>query len=401
MRVDVAVVGAGIMGLSTALHAARAGLKVHVVDAGRIGHGASGLNGGQVIPGLKFDPESLVETFGLAQGEKLVNFAARMADRVFDLIATENLDVPHNRSGWIQACHTETALAAAESRFRQWNARGADVAMLDDAAIAKLVGASNYHGGFLDRRAGVINPLAYTLELARIARAAGAEISENSACRKLEKRADGWVLTFADGQEMHARSVVVATNASSDDLVPGLARSLVALHSFQIATEPLSEHVIRDILPQGHAVSDSRRILVYFRRTPDRRLILGGRGPMRRPNHADDWGHLERAMGRLFPSLSDVAIEDRWHGRVAMTPDHLPHLHEPEKGLITMVGCNGRGVALMTAMGSSITDYLVSGDDGALPLPITPIQPIPLHVLHKIGVAAMIGWYRMLDSIEH
>ena len=397
---DVAIVGGGIMGLASALHAARAGMKVHVLEAGRIGDGASGLNGGQVIPGLKYDPDWLIRSFGDRRGEAMVRFAAGTADSVFDLIRDENLDVPHNRNGWIQACHTERSLVAAELRFKQWAARGAEVAMLDEQGIAKLIGTGNYHGGFLDRRAGVINPLAYTFELARVAREAGAAITERAECRKLEKRPDGWLLSFSDGREMRAKYVIVATNAYSGSLIPRLSRSLVALHSFQIATEPLSEHVMRDILPQGQAVSDSRRILVYFRKTPDRRLILGGRGPMRRPTHSDDWSHLERALERLFPSLADAVIEKRWYGRVAMTPDHLPHLHEPEKGLLTFVGCNGRGLGLMTAISKCLVGYLQSGDPTAMPFPITPIKPIPFHFLRNLGVAAMIGWYRMLDAVE-
>jgi glycine/D-amino acid oxidase-like deaminating enzyme len=129
-------------------------------------------------------------------------------------------------------------------------------------------------------------------------------------------------------------------------------------------------------------------------------LIIGGRGPMSRPSHIDEWAHLERAMSRLFPSLSDVGIEKRWYGRVAMTPDHLPHLHEPEKGLLTFVGCNGRGVGMMTAISKHLVDYINSGDPETLPFPITPIRPIPFHFFRNIGVAATIAWYRMLDAIE-
>jgi glycine/D-amino acid oxidase-like deaminating enzyme len=399
-NVDVAIVGGGIMGLASAFHAARRGLGVRVVEARRIGQGASGLNGGQVIPGFKYDPDWLIEHFGSAHGEALIQFAAGTADAVFDLIRSEKLDVPHNRSGWIQACHTELAMQAARERHRQWSARAADVALLDAAEIEKLIGTSNYHGGFLDRRAGVINPLAFTLELARIAAAAGARISENKECRRLEKTGDGWTLGLASGETIRARKVIVATNAYSGNLVPGLAQSLVALHSFQVATEPLPDRIGRDILPEGQAVSDSRRILVYYRKTADKRLILGGRGPMTMPRHVDDWAHLERAVIRLFPLLADVKIEKRWFGRVAMTPDHLPHIHEPEKGLVTLVGCQGRGVGLMTAASARVVDYISGGDPDVLPFPITPIKPIPFHPFRRIGVAALIAWYRMLDAIE-
>jgi len=399
-NVDLAIVGGGIMGLASALHAARRGLRVRVVEAGRIGEGASGLNGGQVIPGLKYDPEWLIEHLGSQRGEALVRFAEGTADAVFDLIREENLDVPYNRSGWIQACHTAKALEAAKSRHRQWAARGADVALLDETEITRLIGTFDYYGGVLDRRAGGINPLAFTLELARIATAAGAKISENKRCRKLEKTGDGWNVMLHSGETIRANKVILAANAYSDELVPGLAQSLVALHSFQIATEPLPERIGRDILPGGQAVSDSRRILVYYRRTVDGRLVLGGRGPMRAPRRAEDWAHLERAMVRLFPLLADVKIEMRWFGRVAMTPDHLPHVHEPEKGLVTLVGCQGRGVGLMAAASKRLVDYVADGDPAVLPFPVTPIRPIPFHRFRRIGVAALITWYRMLDAIE-
>lgn len=399
-NVDIVVIGAGFMGLTSALHAARRGLDVHVVEAARIGEGASGLNGGQVIPGLKYDPEWLLEHFGSARGEALIQFAAGTADAVFDLIRDENLDVPHNRNGWIQACHTEAAMEAAAIRHRQWAARGADVEMLDANRIEKLIGTANYHGGFLDRRAGGINPLAFVFELARIATEAGAKISENTQCIRVEKATGGWIVSLANGKSIRARKVILATNAYSSGLIPGLAQSLVALHSFQIATEPLPERTSRDILPERQAVSDSRRILVYYRRTADDRLILGGRGPMGTPSHTDDWGHLERAMIRLFPLLSDIRIDKRWYGRVAMTPDHLPHFHQPEKGLVTLVGCQGRGIGLMTSAARHVVDYLESSDPDALPFPITAIKPIPFHMFRRIGVGALIAWYRTLDAIE-
>lgn len=397
---DLLIVGGGILGLSTALHAARSGLSVQILEARHIGEGASGLNGGQVIPGLKYDPDWLVEHFGPEAGNALVRFAAGTADSVFDLIAQENLAVPFARNGWIQAAHTQTALRNAETRDRQWRERGADVQLLDSSAIAALTGTNGYLGGWLDRRAGIIDPLSFTTELARIAAEAGVGIAEEQHASSLRNEGGVWRISTDSGLQLTARSVVVATNAYSDGLVPGLARTIVPLHSFQLATAPLPGNLAGSILPGGHAVSDSRRILVYFRKTPDDRLILGGRGRMALPRHDSDWAHLHRAMIRIFPFLSGVPVEKRWFGRVAVTPDHLPHIHSPAPGLIAVVGCQGRGVGLMTSLGKHLANHLLTGDPASLPFPVTPVRPIPFHAFRQVGVAAAIAWYRTLDALE-
>lgn len=397
---DLLIVGGGFMGLSAARYAAHAGLNVRVVDAGRIGEGASGLNGGQVIPGLKFNPDWILQHFGEDHGARLNAFAETTADVLFDTIETERLNVPYERSGWIQACHTETALASAAERHKQWAARGANVAMLDATEVNRIVGTDNYTGGFYDKRAGVVQPLALTLELARIAKEAGVEITENTSCTRLSKRDGGWVAQTSKDAEITASNVILATNAYTDGLIPGLAQTLVPLHSFQVATPVLPEDLQRQILPGRQAVSDSRRIVIYYRKSPDGRMVLGGRGRMSTPRGPKDWAHLEHGLTRIFPALENTPIEKRWFGRVAMTADGLPHIHEPEKGLVTIVGCQGRGVAMMTAIGRHFIDYIMSGDAKALPFPISPVRPIPFHAFRQVGVAATIAWYRMLDTVE-
>ena len=399
-RCDLVVVGAGFLGLSTALHAARAGKAVRVIEARGIGEGASGLNGGQVIPGLKYDPEWLIERFGAKQGEALIGFAAGTADAVFDLIRNERLDVPYCRSGWIQAAHTQAALEAAAERRRQWAARRADATLIDAEEIAALTGSSGYAGGWLDRRAGTVQPLALTRELARLATDAGVRVATETRATKLTRRDGTWSVETDAGGRVVAPAVVVAANAYADDLVPGLARSIVWLHSLQIATAALPPQLATAVLPGGQAVSDSRRILVYYRKCPDGRLVLGGRGRMAEPAAPEDWRHLRHAMLRLYPALAKVPIERRWYGRVAMTPDHLPHIHEPAPGLIAVVGCQGRGVGLMTALGPRIAAYLETRDPVQLPLPLTPIRPIPLHRFRRVGVTATIAWYRLRDGLE-
>lgn len=398
-QVDLLIIGAGYQGLSTALHAARAGLSVQVIEAGSLGDGASGLNGGQVIPGLKQDPETLLALFGEQAGRRLLQFSAKTADAVFDLIGAEGLEVEHQRSGWIQAAHTELALQVAVQRNRQWRAQGADVALLNQADVALLTGAEGYRGGFLDRRAGVVNPLALVHELARIAITSGAALVLNDAATSLRKDGALWRVETLSGHSLRASKVLVATNAYSQGLVPNLAESLVWLNSFQIATEPLPAS-FDFILPSGQAVSDSRRILVYYRRTPDGRLVLGGRGPMRVPKRTEDWGHLERAMHRLFPMLGAVRVEHRWFGRVAMTRDALPHLHEPQPGLLMVAGCQGRGIGLMVGLGEALARYCRTGEPDDLPLPISPLKPIPLHRFRRLAVAANVTLYRALDALE-
>ncbi|MFT3732160.1 MAG: FAD-dependent oxidoreductase [Hyphomicrobium sp.] len=397
---DLAIVGGGILGLSSGLHAARQGQAVRIVDAAGVGDRASGLNGGQVIASLKYDPDWLIAHFGEKRGGALAQFAASTADAVFELITREKLAVPREARGWIQAAHSEAAMRAAETRAKQWIAHGVPAKILNVEDVTRLTGAKGYLGGWFDPRGGAIQPFAYTRELARIGTAAGVRIAENTRIRRLQRENAAWVLEASDGKMLRAKTVIVATNAYADALVPGLARTLLPLHSFQIATEPLSETILASILPEGQVVSDSRRIVVYYRRGPNRRMLLGGRGSMSEPTDPKAWAHLEHALKRLYPALSDAKIEKRWFGHVAMTLDHLPHVHEPEPGLIIAAGCQGRGVGLMTALGPRLVDYLATRDAERIPFPITPIRPIPFHAFRNIGISAAIAWYRLVDMLE-
>jgi len=179
----------------------------------------------------------------------------------------------------------------AVSRNRQWIERGADVRLLDGPQMAAITGARGYLGGWLDRRAGVVDPYALTLELARTATVAGVRIAEKETVSSLEPNGTSYLLRMASGHVVRAKKVIIATNAYADSLVPHLAQSIIPLHSFQIATAPLPDDLAAEILPQGQAVSDSRRILVYYRKTPDGRLMLGGRGRSREPT-SEKIGHI-------------------------------------------------------------------------------------------------------------
>jgi glycine/D-amino acid oxidase-like deaminating enzyme len=394
---DVCVIGGGYAGLSTALHLAERGASVVVLEAKEPGFGGSGRNGGQVIPGLKYDPDELVGMFGQERGEKLVDFGSRTADAVFDLIDRHKMDVPRVRSGWIQGAHSPETVRTIQSRAEQWARRGAQVRTLDKAQTDEAIGNNQYLSSWFDARAGAIQPLSYARELARVAAGTGVRIFGETPATKLTRNGSKWTVNTAGGATVVADRVVIATNGYTGGLWPKLEQTVIATNSFQIATEPLSDNIRKSILPGGRVSSDARRLLFYFRFDHTGRLLLGGRGPFREPDGPQDWEHLQVMLDRLFPQVAGATIDFRWCGRVALTRDFLPHLHEPEPGLLIDIGCMGRGVGLQTAMGKAMADYVATGDSEALPLPPVPIKPLPFHFLQKAYLGAFIAWYRLLD----
>ncbi len=395
---DVCIVGGGFAGLSTALHLAERGIRAVVLEAREPGWGASGRNGGQVIPGLKFDPDEIVGMYGAERGQRLIEFAGGTADVVFDLIEKHGMDVPRLRKGWIQGAHTAANLELVKSRTEQWSRLGAPVEFLDQAAATSLLGTDKYMGGWLDRRGGAIQPLSYARGLAKAALAAGARIYGETPATKLLRTGARWSVETGRGNTVTADRVVICTNGYSGDLWPQLRQTAIPINSYQVATEPLSDNLRRSVLPEGQVLSDTRKLLLYFRLDHEGRLLMGGRGPFREPRGERDWAHLVRVIGKMFPQLAGVPISFRWCGRIAVTRDHLPHLHEPAPGLLIDMGCQGRGVGLQSAIGKAMAEYIATSDAKALPFPFSPIEPIPFHGLQRVYVGAVVTWYRLTDG---
>jgi glycine/D-amino acid oxidase-like deaminating enzyme len=399
MHADVVIIGAGYLGLNTALTLAETGANVIVLDAQGPGYGASGRNGGQVIPGLKYDPDALVSMYGARVADELIDFVGSAADRVFDTIRRHGIECDAAQNGWIQGAHNASALTLLRARAAQWHARGARVEVLDQDAVTDAVGCAPgvYLGGWRDTRAGVIQPLNYALGLADAAARRGVRIYSNTVARHIERRDAHWCVESTNGAVISAEQVVVATNAYTDDLWKTLRLSVIPAQSFQVATDPLSKAHLTQILKQRTAVSDARRLLHYYRLDAAGRFVMGGRGTLSPASGPDDFKHIQRAVAKTFPSLKDVPIVHRWAGRLAMTRDGLPHLHQPAPGITIALGCNGRGIALTTAIGQRIASHLATGQ--ALPFQTQPIKPIPLHGLHRSYVTALVQYYKIRDMI--
>ena len=397
VKAQVLIIGAGYTGLAAALHLAEAGVDVVVLDSRDVGDCASGLNGGQVIPGVKHDPDTLEHLFGAA-GTRLIDLVAAGPEVVFGLIERLKIACDATRTGWIQPATSETALAQQASRVEQWRRRGAAVEMLARAQVAQLTGSSRYLGGLLDRRGGTVQPLSYVRGLARAALAAGARLFTRSAALRLARTGDGYRIETACGS-VSAPQVIVATNAYTGDLTRALRRSIVRVPSFQVATAPVPGSLRAGILAGGQSASDTCRLLRYFRVDASGRLVMGTRGTFASAPTTHTVRHHYRAVAEIYPQLSGIGFEYHWGGFVAMTPDHLPHLHELSPGVMAGLGYNGRGVAMATVMGGLLARWALGEPAAELGFPVTPVHPVPLHAFSGLGVRATIQYLRLADAL--
>jgi glycine/D-amino acid oxidase-like deaminating enzyme len=193
--------------------------------------------------------------------------------------------------------------------------------------------------------------------------------------------------------------VLLATNGFTDDLWPGLRRSIVPVFSSITATAPLPDAIAREIVPTRSVLYESGHITVYYRIDQHNRLLMGGRGPMHWISKPADVAYLIRYAERLWPQLKGVSWTHGWNSRLAITPDHYPHVHEPAENLLISLGCNGRGVALSTATGAQLARRLLGGKNAEIDMPITGIKPMALHAFWPLGVTAAVLIGRMRDRL--
>ena len=401
-RVDVAVVGAGFLGLSLGLHLAEAGTRVAVVDREEPGFGASGRNTGFVVPSLPgtLAPHDLEPMLGKDRAERLARFVGGSATFLFDLVRRLELDCAAEQTGWIQPAHTPKTLTEIEKRVESWSRVGQPVRLLGSEDTFRLSGCCLYQGALLDRTGGQINPLAYARALAVAVGAAGGTVFSDSPVTTATMDGTRWKLTCPSGTLL-AERVYFTTNAMVGDLLPRVRKSIIAANPHQVATQPLGEAIRKEILPGRQTLSDLHHATFVYRWTPDNRLVTGGLALVNGTgSHTRMAGYFLRRLKAFLPQLPELQPAYAWKGVVAATDNRLPQVWSVGPGAYAPIGCNGRGVALTTALGASLAAHANGAGDQILPVPTTDPSPKSLHTMLEFGVSAWAGWNRLRDWID-
>jgi glycine/D-amino acid oxidase-like deaminating enzyme len=401
--VDVAVIGGGITGLSAARALARRGISVAVLEAHAIGWGASTRNGGMVLTGLKLSAGTLLARYGRERARQLFKASVDCVDLVEQLVTTEVIDCGFRRGGHLalasKSAHYDHFGHSAQLLAREFSH---PVRLVPRAQLGEEIGSGIYHGGLVDEVSAGLNPAQYVAGLARAARGAGAMLHENTRIERVERRGARWRVSTVRGA-LEAGEILVATSGYTGAATPALRNKLLPIGSYVIVTEPLPESLARELSPRGRMMYDSRHFLHYFRLTPDRRMLFGGRArfvPETAAMISESAAVLRAGMLAVYPQLRAARVDYAWGGTLDFAFDTMPHLGQMD-GYHYALGYAGHGVALATYLGTRFGETFgtaVLQTDPFAQIPF-PGAPLGLHAGKGWFLRLAAAWYKFLDWV--
>jgi glycine/D-amino acid oxidase-like deaminating enzyme len=398
----VAIVGGGYAGLATALELARNNIPCVVLEARELGHGAStrsggavsgGVNIGKSLTGKSLDPNS-------PRAEALLSDGAEVFSLIERLIGEESIDCAWQKTGRFVGAWTPAHYASQSLRIDQLNRCAlAGARMLPRERQREEIASDYYYGGMVVERGASLHPALYYKGLLDAVRRCGVPVCANAAVQRITQRNNGWHLATTRG-EIDADETVIATNGYTGDTTPSLKRRLLPVASHIIATEELPADLAASLIPNKRTLSDTRRILCYYRLSPDhRRIIFGGRARFTQATPQISAPILHRFMVARFPQLAGVRVTHAWTGNVAFTFDALPHTGK-QSGMHYALGCNGSGIAMMTYLGTQ-TARRIAGT-GNRPIAFET-DDFPDHRLYNGNpwFLPIVGtWYQLRDAYD-
>jgi len=397
---DVCVIGGGYAGLSAALHLARKGASVALLEESRVGAGASGRNGGQVHNGFRHDSHWFEARLGTDFAHQIGLLGVEAREHLDWLIQTYHIDAQY-LPGLLHLCHKRSYVAETRAHVEDVLSRHPEAGLrfVSQEEARSLVDSNDYYGGYLDPHSGHLHALNLALGIARGAQQHGARLYERSGVTHVARTTAGWEVHTGTGT-VRASNVVLAGNGYLRNLQPAVEARVMPINNFVVTTEPLGREAAERLIRDRRAVSDSRFVVYYFRITPDDRLLFGGGETYSYRFPKDIAGMVRQHMLRVFPQLKDTRIEHAWGGTLAITSARLPFVREIEPGFFNASGFSGQGIVIAPFAGKALADA-IGGDRRVLKLlEQFPIRRFPGGKLLRwpVLVAAM-SWYALRDHL--
>jgi len=402
-KVEVAIIGGGYTGLSAARTLAKSGVKVAVLEANTIGWGASSRHGGMVLTGLKPGMQSVIKKYGRDIAKRLFKCSLDSIDTVEQIVGEENIDCGFARCGHLLAAnkpkHYEALKAEVEFMDREFNHK---VRLISRAEQGSEIGSAVYHGALLDECSGGLNPAQYVTGLASAAERAGATLHMRARVIRLGRRERRFLLETERGS-LSAESVFVATSGYTGNVTKKLQRKIIPIGSYIIATEKLSDDLVKELIPGDRMVFDYRHYLNYFRLW-DNRLIFGGRAaffPETSRTIQRSADILRREMIQVYPQLKDAKVEYVWGGTLDFAFDMMTHVGQAD-GIYYSLGYAGHGVAMATYLGQTVAEAMMKGDIREHPFASFsfPGAPLGLYDGFPWFLPFAGAWHKILDWVE-
>jgi len=404
---EVVVIGAGFTGLSAALALAKRGAKVAVVESETIGWGASSRNGGMVLTGLKLGVNQLIARYGRELTRRMYAASLETISCVERIVGEEGIACDFARTGHLEvACkqmHFDDYARQVEVIAREFNHQ---LRVVPRADLRTEIGSDIYFGGMVDETSAGLNPARYVSGLGAAAMRAGACIYERTKLQGITHESrngtPGFKLTTSRGS-LWARNVLVGTSGYTGDATPALRKKIIPIGSYIITTEILPEALARELSPRNRQIYDSKNYLYYYRLTPDRRMLFGGRAaffPETAQTIRESSEILRRGMIDVYPQLRDTKIDYVWGGTLDFCFDIMPHVGQMD-GLHFAVGYAGHGVAMATWQGQKMAEWIATGKtDNPFSEIAFPGAPLGLYNGKPWFLPFAGAYYKILDWIS-
>jgi glycine/D-amino acid oxidase-like deaminating enzyme len=394
---DVVVVGGGYTGVSAARQLARQGARVTLIEAERLGFGASTRNGGMAHAGYKWGPSELIHRYGDDAGRSLYRETLEGYAYLKQLIVAEGIDAEFAERGHLELAYAPSHVEELRAAKAGLDSVGVASTFVPRERLREEIGSDAYYGALAIPESAALHPGKYFAGLADAAARAGADLHEGVRAKAVRRQSDGRVVVETNRGAIIARDVVVGTNGYTDGFVPALRRRVIPIGSYIIATEPLPGDLVRELSPKGRSFFDTKNFLYYWRLTPDRRMVFGGRASFIPTSVQRTAAILQRGMVEVHPQLATARIDYAWGGNVGFTFDRMPHVGRMA-GVTFAMGYCGTGVVMATYLGAKVAEWLGGGPAPALSRLRFPLVPAPYE--GRPWFLPFAGeWFRLQDRL--